>query len=182
MVRAARRPGGRDDQRAVRRRRGLVPGVGVRGAHRTLRLGRLSVPGRAQRRPRARTAGEAPRACHVLHARLDRAPLPGSRASHRRRRSRSREPRLCASSRNGPGAARVLPGHRAREASARGHRRSRRSTAIARRASRSPAATCGPSTPSRAPAIGTARACTRCTTITTGCRTHRASCIACRTD
>jgi hypothetical protein len=57
------------------------------------------VPRGAQRRARARAARGAPRARHLLHARLDRREAPAARAAHRRRRPRAGQPRLRAPAR-----------------------------------------------------------------------------------
>ena len=92
---------GADRQCADDRRRGLLPGVRVRAAHRAQRVGRARVPRRAQRRADPRAAGRRRRQGDVLHARLDRRALSGSWCGGIARCGpRAREPRLRAPARD----------------------------------------------------------------------------------
>ena len=150
MSAAAMPPRPRDRQRADDRRRGLLPGLGVRAVHRARATG-TALPCRVERNVDRILAllDERERAGHVLHARLDRRALSAAGAPHRRRRPRAGQPRLRPPARDRPDARRIRRRHPAREGAARRHRRRARCAATARRASRSAAATCGRSTASR---------------------------------
>ncbi len=71
----SRYPHARDRQRADHRRRGLFPGLGVRGAHRAPRLGHAALPRRAEHRAHSGAARRVRCAGDLLHAGLDRRTL-----------------------------------------------------------------------------------------------------------
>ena len=122
---------------------------------------------------------DAGRTRDVLHAGLDRRTLSGADPPHRRRRARTREPRLRARARERAGLRRVPRRHPARQGRARGPDRdvgpglSR--AELLDRVRR----TSGRSTASPRPGTATARASIRSGTITTACPTRRASRTRC---
>ena len=75
---------GQHRQRADDRRRGLLPGLGVRAVHRTAPLGQTRMPRRAQRRAHPRAARRPRRTRDLLHPGLDRRALSAAGARHRR--------------------------------------------------------------------------------------------------
>ena len=163
-------------QRADRGRRGLLPGLGARAVHPAHEVGRRAVPRRAQRRPDPRSSSTrpAPRATFFTLGWIAER-YPATRAAHRRRRARDREPRLRPQPRRRPRARGVPRRHPARQGDPRGPDRHRgeglpRAELLDRR--REPV---GATTASWRRAIATARASTRSGTTTTACPTRRAS-------
>ena len=148
-------------------------------AHTAGGLGAHTVPGGAQRGGDPLALRRRASSGDVLYPRLDRGAHPGL-VRDRRRRPRAGEPRLRAPAHPRADRGRIHAGHPPRQGPARGYHRRGGERATARRASPSASERCGPSSASRRPATGTARACTRCATTCTACPMRRASLPAAR--